>query len=59
MKGSDQFSDEEKDHLNYLGSMLYQEPTPEEEHMQKVLEWMEREKAKARNTSSPTAQSSS
>jgi hypothetical protein len=27
MKASDQFSDEEKEHLCYLGSMLHQEPT--------------------------------
>ena len=42
MKASDQFSDEEKEHLNYLGSMLHQEPTEEEEAAQERLEALEK-----------------
>jgi hypothetical protein len=31
---NDQFSDEEKQHLNYLGSMLGRPNTPEEQEME-------------------------
>jgi hypothetical protein len=36
-KISDLFTDEEKKQLSYLGSMLHQEPTEEEEEQQKDL----------------------
>ena len=38
-KISDLFTDEEKKQLSYLGSMLHQEPTEEEEETQRVLDW--------------------
>jgi hypothetical protein len=38
-KISDLFSDEEKKQLSYLGSMLHQEPTQEEEEQQRALDW--------------------
>jgi hypothetical protein len=33
----DLFTDEEKKQLSYLGSMLHQEPTEEEEEQQRIL----------------------
>jgi hypothetical protein len=38
----DQFSDEEKQNLNYLGSMLGRPNTPEEQEMENILEAMEK-----------------
>jgi hypothetical protein len=38
----DQFSDEEKDHLSYLGSMLREEPSEEEEAQQRFIDAFER-----------------
>ena len=46
MKVSDQFSPEEKKHLSYLGSMLHQEPTEEEARFHRIVEAIERTKAK-------------
>jgi hypothetical protein len=40
----DQFSDEEQNHLNYLGSMLGRPDTPEEQEMEDFLEAMEKGK---------------
>ena len=37
-KISDLFSDEEKAQLSYLGSMLHQEPTEEEQEQQRILD---------------------
>ena len=34
----EQFSDEEKDHLNYLGSMLHVDPSHEEIEQQKLID---------------------
>jgi hypothetical protein len=45
MKESDQFSDEEKKHLSYLGSMLHQEPSAEDAEFQRILEALEKSKA--------------
>ena len=45
MSASDQFSDEEKKHLSYLGSMLYQEPSGEDAEFQRILEALEKSKA--------------
>ena len=36
-KISELFSDEEKKHLSYLGSMLRREPTQEEQEIQMIL----------------------
>jgi hypothetical protein len=41
MSASDQFSDEEKRHLSYLGSMLHQEPSDEDQEFQRILEALE------------------
>lgn len=41
---NDQFGDEEKQHLNYLGSMLGRRNTPEEEEMEDILDAMEKGK---------------
>jgi hypothetical protein len=38
-KISDMFTDEEKKHLSYLGSMLRREPTEEEKETQRILDW--------------------
>jgi hypothetical protein len=35
---SDLFTDEEKKQLSYLGSMLHQEPTEEEQEQQRILD---------------------
>ena len=40
-KISDLFSDEEKKQLSYLGSMLHQEPTEEEQDFQKMIDAVE------------------
>jgi hypothetical protein len=40
-KISDLFTDEEKKQLSYLGSMLHQEPTEEEEEQQRILDAMD------------------
>jgi hypothetical protein len=37
-----QFSDEEKQHLNYLGSMLGRPNTPEEQELEDILDAMEK-----------------
>ena len=34
----EQFSDHEKDHLNYLGSMLHVDPTDKEEEQQRIFD---------------------
>ncbi len=47
---NDQFSDEEKQHLNYLGSMLGRPNTPEEQELEDILEAMEKS---ARSKASP------
>jgi hypothetical protein len=39
---NDQFSDEEKQHLNYLGSMLGRPNTPEEQEMEDILDALEK-----------------
>jgi hypothetical protein len=39
---NDQFSDEEKQHLNYLGSMMGRPNTPEEQDLENILEAMEK-----------------
>jgi hypothetical protein len=41
---NDQFSDEEKQHLNYLGSMLGRPNTPEEQEMEAIWDAMEKGK---------------
>ena len=46
MRVSDQFNSEERQHLSYLGSMLHQEPTEEEERFQRIVEALEKSKAK-------------
>ena len=51
MSASDQFSDEEKKHLSYLGSMLYQEPSAEDAEFQRILEALD--KAKKEGTLPP------
>ncbi len=38
----DQFSDEEKQHLNYLGSMMGRPNTPEEQEIEDILESLEK-----------------
>jgi predicted DNA-binding protein len=38
----EQFSDEEKQHLNYLGSMMGRPNTTEEQAMEDILEAMEK-----------------
>jgi hypothetical protein len=43
----DKFSDEEKRHLNYLGSMLGRPNTPEEQELEDVLEAIEKARTKA------------
>jgi hypothetical protein len=41
-KISDLFTDEEKKQLSYLGSMLHQEPTEEEQEQQRILDaWVD------------------
>jgi len=40
-KISNLFTDEEKARLSYLGSMLHQEPTEEEEEQQRILDAMD------------------
>jgi hypothetical protein len=35
----DKFSDEEKQHLSYLGTALRREPTDEEVEQQRLLDW--------------------
>ena len=40
-KISDLFTDEEKEQLSYLGSMLHQEPTQEEQEQQRILDAMD------------------
>jgi hypothetical protein len=40
-KISDLFTDEEKRQLSYLGSMLHQEPTEEEQEQQRILDAMD------------------
>jgi hypothetical protein len=47
---TDQFSDEEKQHLSYLGSMLGRFNTPEEQELEDILEAMEKS---ARSGASP------
>jgi hypothetical protein len=37
-KISDLFTDEEKEQLSYLGSMLHQEPTEEEQKQQRIID---------------------
>jgi hypothetical protein len=39
---NDEFSDEEKQHLNYLGSMLGRPNTPEEQELEDILEALEK-----------------
>ena len=39
---NDQFSEEEKQHLNYLGSMLGRPNTPEEQEIEDILEALEK-----------------
>ena len=39
---NDQFSDEEKQHLNYLGSMMGRPNTPEEQELEDILEALEK-----------------
>ena len=46
MKVSDQFNSEERMHLSYLGSMLHQELTEDEAEFQRIVEAIERAKAK-------------
>ncbi len=46
---NDQFSDEEKRHLNYLGSMMGRPNTPEEQELEDILEALE----KAARTKAP------
>ena len=46
MSASDQFTPEERQHLSYLGSMLHQEPTEDEAEFQRIVEAIERAKAK-------------
>ena len=48
-KISDLFSDEEKVQLSYLGSMLHQEPTDEEQEQQRILDAWVDTKAKRPN----------
>ena len=38
----DEFSDEEKQHLSYLGSMLGRPNTPEEQELEDILEALEK-----------------
>jgi hypothetical protein len=38
----DQFSDEEKQHLNYLGSMMGRPNTPEEQELEDILNAVEK-----------------
>jgi hypothetical protein len=40
----DQFSDEEQNHLNYLGSRLRRPNTPEEQELENISEAVEKEK---------------
>ena len=42
------FSEEEKQHLNYLGSMLGRPNTPEEQEMEDILDAMEKARARRR-----------
>jgi hypothetical protein len=50
-KISDLFTDEEKKQLSYLGSMLHQEPTEEEQEQQKILDaWVD---AKSKGPNAP------
>jgi hypothetical protein len=46
----DQFSDEEKQHLNYLGSMMGRPNTPEEKEIEAILNAVEKS---ARSKASP------
>jgi hypothetical protein len=39
---NDQFSDEEKQHLSYHGSMMGRSNTPEEQEIEDILEAMEK-----------------
>ena len=39
---NDQFSDEEKEHLSYLGSMLGRPNTPEEQEIEDILDALEK-----------------
>ena len=39
---NDQFSEEEKQHLNYLGSMLGRPNTPEEQEIEDILDALEK-----------------
>jgi hypothetical protein len=39
---NDQFCDEEKQHLSYLGSMMGRPNTPEEQELEVILEAMEK-----------------
>jgi hypothetical protein len=39
-----QFSDEEKAHLNYLGSMLRVDPSDEEEEQQRIVNAFDKER---------------
>jgi hypothetical protein len=45
---NDQFSDEEKQHLNYLGSMMGRPNTSEEQEMENILEAMEKRRKQIR-----------
>lgn len=38
----DQFTDEEKDYLNYLGAMLHVDPSDEEEEQQRLIDAFEK-----------------
>ena len=50
-KISELFTDEEKKHLTYLGSMLRREPTEEEAEQQRILDaWVD---AKANGPNAP------
>jgi hypothetical protein len=40
------FTDEEQEHLSFLGSMLRREPTAEEEEQQRILDWFVDNKGK-------------
>jgi hypothetical protein len=45
----DQFSDEEKQHLNYLGSMMGRPNTPEEHEIENIWAAMEKGRKRTRN----------
>jgi cysteine synthase len=53
----EQFSDEEKTHLSYLGSMLHVDPSREEEEAQKAFDAVDkaREQGKLPPTHNPSA----